>query len=329
MKIINEIRNVLKIQSSSIHDAIPFVGKEFEHAVKIFYSCKGKVIVTGIGKSGFVAQKIASTMSSTGTPSMFLHPVEGIHGNLGVIQKNDVVFAIGKSGESEELLNLLPTIKKIGAKIVSLTANKDSSLARSSHVVLFVPVKKEACPLNLAPTTSSTVALVVGDAIAITLMQLRGFKKENFALFHPGGLLGRRLLLKISDVMRAGGLNPMIDLNDSLTNLLIEMSRKWTGAVSVVDKHKKLVGLVTDFDVRQAFATGKPIAQVTIKEIMNMKPTFVFDDELAVKALEIMESRKKPFTVLPVVNRKRISVGMIHLHDLVRKGLINDRDTSL
>lgn len=326
MNIIREIKHVLSVQSKSIREAEGFIGSAFAAAVKVLYHCRGKVVVTGIGKSGFVAQKIASTLSSTGTPAIFLHPVEGMHGNLGVLQKNDVVLAIGKSGESEELLNLLPSIKKIGAKVICLTGNKQSSLAKASSVALYVPVKREACPLNLAPTTSSTVALVVGDAIAIALMKMRGFSQENFALFHPGGLLGRRLHLKISDVMRGGTLNPVVAVTDSMANLLIEMSRKWTGAVSVVDAKNRLVGLVTDFDVRKTFAKGKSIGTVKIKEIMNPTPTFVYSDEMAVRALEIMESRKKPFTVLPVVDRKKRSVGMIHLHDLVRKGLVSDKE---
>lgn len=328
MNIIKEIKRVLAVQSRSIREAENFIGTAFQHAAKTLFACRGKVVVTGIGKSGFVAQKIAATLSSTGTPAIFLHPVEGMHGNLGVLQRGDVVLAIGKSGESEELLNILPSVRKIGAKIICLTGDEHSSLARASSIVLHVPVKREACPLNLAPTTSSTVALAVGDALAIALMKMRGFKQENFALFHPGGILGRRLLLKISDVMRSGSHNPVINVSDTMTNLVIEMSRKWTGAVSVVNDKNRLVGLVTDYDVRQVFARGKAIGNVRIREIMNSSPTYVFSDEMAVRALEIMESRKKPFTVLPVVNRKRCSVGMIHLHDLVRKGLVSDKDNA-
>ena len=328
MNIQHEIKSVISTQSKSLGEVKRSIGKEFVAAVNLLFRCKGKVVVTGIGKSGLIAQKIASTLSSTGTPAIFLHPVEGLHGNLGMIQKTDVVFAIGKSGESEELLNILPAVHKIGAKIICLTAEKNSSLARRSSVVLHIPVKREACPLNLAPTTSSTVSLVVGDALAIVLMKMRGFNEEKFALYHPGGMLGRRLLLKMSDVMRGGDANPAINVNNSMTNLLIEMSRKWTGAVSVVNHRKQLVGLVTDFDVRQAFAEGKAIRNLKIKEIMNPKPTFIYSDEMAIRALEIMESRKKPFTVLPVVDRKRRSVGMVHLHDLVRQGLVAGSESS-
>lgn len=323
MNIRKEIAAVVATQAKSLIDVKPFIDSSFEAAVNALYRCKGKVVVTGIGKSGLIAQKIASTLSSTGTPSIFLHPVEGMHGNLGALQKSDVVLAIGKSGESEELLGILPAIRKIGAKIISLTSERTSSLARQSDVVLAVPIKREACPLNLAPTTSSTVSLVVGDAIAIALMKMRGFNETNFALYHPGGLLGRRLLLKMSDVMRAGDMNPVANVNDSMTNLLIEMSRKWTGAVSIVNGSGRLVGLVTDYDVRKAFAEGKAIKNVKIRQIMNPKPIFIYADDMAVRALEVMESRKKPLTVLPVIDRKRRAVGMVHLHDLVRKGLVS------
>jgi arabinose-5-phosphate isomerase len=323
MRIQREIINVINIQRQSLKEAASSIGVSFIKAVQALYRCKGKVIVTGIGKSGFIAQKMASTLSSTGTPAIFLHPVEGVHGNVGVIQKADVVFAIGKSGESEELLRLLPSVHKIGAKVICLTGDKNSSLAKHSSIVLHVPVKREACPLNLAPTTSSTVQMVIGDAIAIALMNMRGFSREQFALFHPGGMIGKRLLMKVSDIMRGGTSNPVVKLGDTMENMLIEMSRKWTGAVSVIDVRRKLMGLVTDFDVRRAFASGQSVQDVRIRDLMNPTPIFVYEDDMAVRALELMESRKKPFTVLPVVDRRRRSVGMLHLHDLVRAGLVS------
>ena len=319
----------MAIQSESIEKVRSTVGAPFTAAVNAMFKCSGKIVVTGIGKSGIVAQKIASTLSSTGTPAIFLHPVEGAHGSLGMVHKNDIVLAIGKSGESEEILGILPSIRKIGAKIIGLTSNKYSSLAKQSTFVLHMPIDREACPLNLAPTTSSTVALVIGDAVAIALMKMRGFSEENFGLYHPGGLLGRRLLLKISDVMRSGRLNPVVNVKSSMVHLVIEMSRKWAGAVSVVNDKRRLVGLVTDFDLRQAFAEGKAVKSLKIDHVMNPNPTFIYSDEMAVKALEIMESRKKPFTVLPVVDRQKKSVGMIHLHDLVRKGLVSSKDQTL
>jgi len=321
----SEIKRVLLEESKSIREARSHIGPDFVRAVELIYKSRGKVVVTGIGKSGMIAQKIASTFSSTGTPSIYLHPVEGMHGNLGMVSKGDVVIAIGKSGESEELLNILPALKKIGATVIALTANKNSSLAKQSAVVLFVPVVREVCPLNLAPTTSSTLSLVIGDAIAITLMKMRGFSADNFALFHPGGLLGKRLLLKVSDVMRGGKRNPVVKATDSMMKLLVEISRKWTGAANIVDGRGRLVGIVTDFDIRQAFAKGWTISTLSIREIMNHRPTTIDVNDRAVNALAIMESRKKPFTVLPVVDHRRRSVGMLHLHDLVTAGLVSDR----
>lgn len=319
-----EIKRVLSVQIDSLKAAQSYIGPEFDRAIKLIYSCRGKVVITGIGKSGLVAQKIASTFSSTGTPAIYLHPVEGVHGNVGVVQKSDVVLAIGKSGESEELLNLIPSLKKIGVKIIAFTANRHSSLARLSSLVLWIPVKEEACPHNLAPTTSSTLALVIGDALAIALMKKRGFTREKFALYHPGGLLGKRLLLTVSDVMRSGRRNPVVGINETMKQLLLEISRKWTGAASVVDKSGRLVGLVTDYDIRMAFARGDSLTKLAIRNLMNPKPTFIYSDQMAIQALEIMESRKKPLTILPVVDRKRRSVGMIHLHDLVAKGLLRE-----
>jgi arabinose-5-phosphate isomerase len=321
VNILREIRQIIAFQASGVSESKKYVGPAYARAVQTIFRCKGKIIVTGIGKSGVIAQKMASTLSSTGTPAIYLHPVEGMHGNLGVVHKNDVVFAIGKSGESEEILNMLPALRRIGAKVIALTANKNSSLARESSIVLHMPVRKEACPLNLAPTTSSTVALVIGDAIAIALMKMRGFGPENFALYHPGGLLGKQLLLKVSDVMRSGRRNPVVKITDSMDRLLVEISQKWTGAASVVDKKGRLLGLVTDYDIRRAFAEGKAIYKLSIRDVMNARPTFVRAEEKAVKALQIMESRQKPLTVLPVVDSQKRSVGMLHLHDLVTKGL--------
>jgi len=313
-------------QVDSIRCASRSVDRNYERAVRLMHKCKGKIVVTGIGKSGLIAQKIASTFSSTGTEAIFLHPADGMHGGLGVINKNDIILALGKSGESEELLTIIPSIKKIGAKVICITANKNSSLAGESTLVLHCPIDKEAGALNLAPTTSSTSFLVIGDALALTIMEIRGFGVENFALFHPGGTLGKRLILKVSDVMRKGRNNPVVKINSSIEKLLVEITRKWAGAASVVDRNGKLVGVVTDYDIRKAFAMGKNIIQVKIRDIMNFKPVFIYSDELAVKCFYHMETRKKPLTVIPVIDRKKKSVGMIHLHDLVAKGLFPDRD---
>lgn len=327
MNLIKEIRQIVSDQARSLQKAKLTVGHQFQQAIQLIYKCQGKLIVTGVGKSGFVAQKIASTMTSTGTPSIYLHATEGMHGSLGVVHKNDIVLAIGKSGESEELLNILPSIRKIGAKIISLTANKESTLARQSSIVLHVPIDREVCPLNLAPTTSSTLFQVIGDAMAVVLMKMRGFDPQTFALYHPGGLLGKRLLLKVSDVMRGGKRNPVVPVTASMDRLLVEMTRKWAGAVSVVNRKGLLIGLVTDYDIRMAFAHGKRISGLSIIDIMNKHPFTIYADEMAIKALQIMEDRKKPLTVLPVIDRRKRSVGMIHLHDLVTSGLISSRSS--
>lgn len=323
--VLKELKNVLTIQAKSIQDSKAALGPSFVAAVNAIYHCRGKVVVTGVGKSGLIAQKIASTMSSTGTPAIYLHPSEAMHGNLGVVNKNDVMLAIGKSGESEEILTLLPSLRKIGCKIIALTANTNSSLAKASSLVLHTPIKKEACPLDLAPTTSSTVALAVGDALAITLMKMRGFSSEKFALYHPGGLLGKKLLLRVSDVMRKGKRNPVVRINASIKTLLDEISRKWTGAASIVDKKGKFVGLVTDYDIRKMLLKGNSILDISIRQIMNSKPTTIRPEELAIKAVDRMEMRQKPFTVLPVVDAKKKAVGIIHIHDLISQGLVQDQ----
>ncbi len=322
MNTIREIKQVMTAQAESLKVVALTIGAPFDKAIRAILACKGKLIIIGVGKSGIVAQKIASTFASTGTPAIYLHPSEAMHGNLGVVQKTDVILAIGKSGESEEILSLLPSLKKIGVKIISLTANKFSTLAKESNIVLFTPIQREVCPLNLAPTTSSTVAMVVGDALAIVLMKIRGFKPEHFALYHPGGLLGRRLLLRVSDVMRKGSRNSIVSINASMERLLVEISNKWTGAASVVGKGRRFKGLVTDFDIRKALLSGKQVMKLSIADVMNSNPIRIYDDEMALKAAEIMELRKKPLTVLPVVDRKNRAVGMIHTHDLMNLGFI-------
>jgi arabinose-5-phosphate isomerase len=325
LNITKEIKSLLAENSTSIDDLIGAIGTSYGASVKLLFRCKGKIIVTGIGKSGLIAQKIASTFSSTGSPAIYLHPAEAMHGDLGIVQKKDIVLAIGKSGESEEILAILPSIKKIGAKVIALTSNQNSSLARASSLVLYVPVKKEACPLNLALTTSSLLTLAVGDAIAITLMKMRGFTEETFALYHPGGLLGKKLLLKAKDVMRGGRKNPVVKISSSMERLLKEISEKWTGAASVVDAKGKFLGLVTDYDIRRFIMTGNNIKAMKIKDIMNSRATYILDEDMAIRAVEIMEGRKKPFTVLPVLNKKKQSVGIIHIHDLIANGLVKDR----
>ncbi len=321
MDILAEINRVMELEGRALARVRERVGPAYEEAVRLIYACTGKVIVTGMGKSGIIAQKIAATMVSTGTPAMFLHPAEGLHGDIGIARKDDVIIAISKSGESDELSSLLPAIRQIGARVIAITVKSDSTLAKQADIVLQTPIEEEACPLNMAPTCSTTAALVVGDALAIALMKLRNFQPEDFALLHPGGQLGKRLLLTVGDIMRSREANPIIRVTASLREMLCEITSKRAGAVSVVDEAHQLLGLVTDYDIRHVLERGGDIFSMTISDIMNKTPTFVYTDEKAIRALEIMEKREKPFLVLPVLDRQEKVVGMIHLHDLVARGL--------
>ena len=316
-----ELRRVIDLEGKTVAQLSDAVGPSYEEAVRLLAACSGRVILTGVGKSGLIAQKIAATLVSTGTPAIFLHAAEGMHGDIGIVTKDDIVVAVGKSGESEELLTILPFIRRLGARIISITAKTDSTMARASDLVLITPVEEEACPLNMAPTCSTTAALVLGDAIAMTLMKLRNFQPTDFALYHPGGQLGKRLLLTVGDMMRSDEANSVISISSDVRSMLCEITSKHAGAVSVIDDQHQLRGFVTDFDIRQALESGRDIFALTIEEIMNEKPAFIYDDEKAVTALELMERRQRPISVLPVLNRVEKVVGMIHLHDLVAKGL--------
>ncbi|MEW6088418.1 MAG: KpsF/GutQ family sugar-phosphate isomerase [bacterium] len=321
MNIQAEIKKVIDIEINALSDIKKEVSREFEKAINAILNCRGKVIITGIGKSGIAAKKIASTMASTGTPAIFMHPSEAMHGDLGIVNSSDVVIAIGKSGESSELNTLLPFLKKIKVKIISITSNKNSPLARTSDIVINIGDIKEACPFNLAPTSSVTVSIVIGDAFAVVLMKLRNFKVEEFAFFHPGGRLGKRLNLLVSDIMLCGMENPVVNEYDNIHKMLMVITEKKAGAVSVIDKKSRLIGLVTDYDIRRILEKGKDIFKLKINDIMNKKPIFIYENEKAFTALEMMEKREKPITILPVINKKKIVVGMVRMHDLISIGL--------
>ncbi len=321
MDIITEIRRVIELERLTIQRLEAQVGASYETAVGMLFACQGKVVVTGVGKSGIIAQKIAATLVSTGTAALFLHGAEGMHGDMGIVQKGDILIAIGKSGESDELVAILPVVRRLGAQIIAITAHADSTVARHSDLVLVTPIEEEACPLNMAPTCSTTAALVVGDALAMALMKLRNFQPADFALFHPGGQLGKRLLLTVADIMRAGEANALIHVSSDPRALLYEMTSKRAGAVSVVDDAHALLGLVTDYDIRQVLERGEDLFALSMTQIMNPHPQFVYADDKAFHALEIMENREKPISVLPVLNRQKQVVGLIHLHDLVARGL--------
>lgn len=292
-----------------------------KQAIELILECKGKLIVTGVGKSGDVGKKISSTLSSTGTPSVFLHPADAAHGDAGIISYEDIIIAIGKSGESEELLNLIPTIKNIGAKLVSMTANVYSKLAKESDVVLITPVLKEACPLELAPTSSTTIALILGDAIAMCLMELKNFKRENFALYHPAGRLGKRLSLKIDDVMRKDKDLAKVLPDTKLENILTEITVKRQGATGVIDLNGTLLGIITDFDIRKKLKEGKLDSSISAEQLMNPSPTMFLSGSNAYDVLKQMESRPNPISVAPIVDNSKRLIGIVSIHDLLQKGL--------
>lgn len=322
MDILEEINQVFAKEIATLVQTRESLGPAYSEAVEIIFRCPRNVVITGAGKSGLVARKIASTMVSTGTSAIFLHPNDGMHGDVGVIREGDVVVAISKSGETEEVLNILPYLRSINVNVIAITANQESTLGVSSKVVLCTPITEEACPLDLAPTSSTTAALVVGDALAVALMKMRGFQPEHFAVFHPGGQLGKQLLLKVEDIMRSGLDNPVLDSKATVRDMLVQITSKRSGAVSVVDEDQQLLGLITDYDIRKVLEEGQDIFSLTPLEIMNKTAVFIHSDEKAVRAVDLMRTREKPFLLLPVLDRSSEKVvGMVHLQDLVAKGL--------
>ncbi|GAB4436983.1 MAG: KpsF/GutQ family sugar-phosphate isomerase [bacterium] len=320
--LIETAKEVIEIELQAIKELKDRLDDSFEEACKVLYECQGKVIVTGIGKSGIIGQKIAATLASTGTPAFFMHPAEGLHGDLGVISKKDVVIAISNSGNSEEVVKLLPIFKRLGIKLIVMTGKKRSILAKAGDVVLDISVKKEACPLNLAPTASTTVTLVLGDAIAVALIKMKGFKEEDFALRHPGGSLGKRLLLKVSDIMHTGDAIPIVKETALMKEALFEITSKKLGFTGVVDDRGRIVGIITDGDLRRALSKYSDILNKSAKEIMTTNPKWITKDELAAKALQIMESYS--ITSLFVFNsdKEKDLVGVIHLHDILKAGIV-------
>jgi arabinose-5-phosphate isomerase len=316
-----EVRRVIALEAKALQALRASVDGSYGKAVNLMARCRGKVILTGVGKSGLIAQKVAATLASTGTPAVNLDPAEAKHGGIGLIQRQDLVLAIGKSGESDELNDLLPRLRAIGAKIIAITAEPHSTLARAADVVLVTPAIQEACPLNLAPTCSTTAALAVGDALAVALMKLRNFKADSFARNHPAGQLGKRLTLTVADVMRSGKSNPVVREDAEVSHMLVELTRQHAGAVSVVDRKGRLKGLITDRDIRRVLERGRNIQELAIRQIMNPKPTTIRPEALASRAVEIMELRALPFNVLPVSDGRGRAVGMIQIHDLRSRGL--------
>jgi arabinose-5-phosphate isomerase len=321
VNILEEMTKVLDIEIDGLRSVRANLTQDFVTAVEIIAACTGQVLVTGVGKSGIVANKIAATFRSTGTPATFLHAGEALHGDIGIVRAGDVALAVGKTGETSELNSLLRVLRKNGVRIISLTSNGNSSMAGLSDVVLDLKISREACPLNLAPTTSTTAALAVGDAMAVALMKLKQISAEDFAQRHPGGQLGARLLLSVRDVMREGDHNPIIDASHSVKEMLVRITAFRVGGISVVGPDGRLLGLITDYDIRKVLESDRDIFSMSIAEIMNPSPEWIDENVKAADALEMMRNRSKPTALLPVLNRDHQVVGMIHLHDLVSAGL--------
>ncbi len=312
-------REVLTIEYNSVKDMVDRIDGGFVSAVRLLHDCTARVIVTGIGKSGFIGNKISATLSSTGTPAFFLHAAEGVHGDLGVVTPDDVVIAISYSGETEEILKLIPFFKRFGVKVIALTGGVKSELAKLSDVVIDTSVKKEACPMNLAPTASTTSVLAIGDAIAVALLKMRDFKEEDFALFHPGGRLGRSLLLKVSDIMHSGDAHPSVAEGVELKDAICEMTKKGLGVTSVVASNGTLSGVITDGDLRRIFETDDNPLSLSVEKVMKKNPKTVSADLLAVEALRIMEDNT--ITSIIVVDEGKRPQATIHIHDILRAGI--------
>ncbi|HRF18490.1 MAG TPA: KpsF/GutQ family sugar-phosphate isomerase [Chitinophagaceae bacterium] len=308
----------IEMEARSIAGLSVSVNEDFVKAVQVIASCTGRVVVSGIGKSAIIAQKIVATFNSTGTPSLFMHAADAIHGDLGMVQQDDVVMVISKSGESPEIKVLVPLIKNFGNTLISIAGNKNSYLAKNANINLDTTVDQEACPNNLAPTTSTTAQLVIGDALAVCLMEMRGFQADDFAKFHPGGMLGKKLYLRVSD-LADGNEKPRVLSTQSLKEVIVEMTAKRLGLTAVVDEDNNLLGIITDGDLRRMLEKNVAIDAVKAGDIMTKHPKAIGPDELAIEALDML--RKNEISQLAVVQDKKY-LGIIHLHDLIREGLI-------
>jgi arabinose-5-phosphate isomerase len=320
-KILNVARKVLRIEADAVHALIKKLNKSFERAVDIIYERRGRVVVTGMGKSGLVGKKIAATLASTGTPAFFLHPAEASHGDLGMVTERDVIIALSNSGETGELIGLIPFLKRFGIKLISVTGNPSSTLAKASDVTLDVSVKEEACPMGIVPTASTTATMAMGDALAVALLTRRGLKEEDFAFFHPGGSIGKKLFIKVKDLMHSGDRLPIVSIDAPMSKAVIEMSSKRLGHAIVLDKNNTIAGVITDGDVRRGLEKwGGRLFEQTVKKVMTKKPRMISGEELAAKALSIMDSCS--ITALIVPDDRKRPLGIIHLHDILRQGIV-------
>lgn len=312
-------KKVLEIEAKSVSDLKDRIDADFERAIDILHDCKGRVIVTGMGKSGHIGKKISATLSSTGTPSYFLHPAESTHGDSGMITRDDVVIAISNSGETAELLNLLPLIERFGVRMIAMTGKKESTLGKKADVFLDVSVEKEACPLGKAPTASTTATLAMGDAVAICLLKKRGFTEDDFLMFHPSGALGRGVLYHVSDLMITGDRLPVVNENNNFHDTIQLISAKKLGCAIVINDNGIMTGIMTDGDIRRALLKHENTSGLTANEVMTQNPKVILNTDLAAKALHIME--KHSITALAVCNEKKQPVGILHIHDLLKAGV--------
>lgn len=313
-------KKVLKMEAEAIAGLISRIDANFEKIIKLICKVEGRIIVTGMGKPGFIAQKISATLSSTGTPSLYLHPAEALHGDLGRVTKKDLILALSNSGETEEIIKFLPIVKKIGAKLVSMTGNPLSTLGRFSDYTINTSVKREACPLGLAPTTSTTVMLAMGDALAVALLERKGFKEKDFAFYHPGGILGKRLLLTVGDIMRKGYDSPVVKEDTRVKQVLLTITKSRAGSASVVDRAGRLVGIFTDGDLRRHLETNPGLIECKVKYAMTKNPTVITRERLAAEAFDILRSKR--IDELPVVDDKRRPIGLLDVQDILKAGLV-------
>ena len=313
-------KRVLRIQRDALSSLINRIDSNFERVVNAIYNIEGRVIVTGMGKPGFIAQKISATLSSTGTPSLYLHPAEALHGDLGRVTKDDLILALSNSGETEEMVKFLPIVRKIGAKLVAMVGNIGSTLAKNADYIINTSVKREACSLGLAPTTSTTAMLAMGDALAVALLEKKGFKAKDFALFHPGGILGKRLILTVEDIMRKGRENPIVNEEYTVKKVLLAITKARAGSASVVDAKGKLTGIFTDGDLRRHLESQPDLINKKVKDFMTKNPATIKKERLAAEAFDILRSRK--IDEIPVVDDKKRPVGLLDVQDLLKAGLV-------
>lgn len=312
------IKEVIEEEAQAILKLKDLVNVEVAHIIDMILTCQGRVIVTGVGKSGIIGRKISATLASTGTPSLFLHPAEGLHGDLGMVTQFDIILALSNGGESEEIIHMIPSIQRIGAKLIAIVGKEKSTLATKSDHFLCIGEVKEACPLGLAPTTSTTLMLTLGDAIAVALLKARNFTLEDFAVFHPGGSIGKKLLFTVNTIIEITKKNPMLLHTSTVKEVIFNMTESGLGATSIIDHTGKLMGIITDGDIRRSLAKRDNIMHLSVEDLYNKNPITIKQHVLAVEALNIMEDQK--INILPVINDVNEPIAMIHLHDIIKLG---------